>query len=73
MHVHLTAAGHVAFEQQGRAIEHGESSLCAALTADEKQVLAGLFRELVLALETEHVPHDRRPIVTARSLPSPPE
>ena len=50
-----------------------ESSLLAALTADEKQVLAGLFRELVLALETEHVPHDRRPIVTARSLPSPPE
>jgi len=37
----------------------GESSLLAALTADEKQVLAGLLRKLVLALEPAHVPHTR--------------
>ncbi len=59
VHVQLTEAGHAAFEQHGRAAEHGESSLLAALTADEKQVLAGLLRKLVLALEPADVPHTR--------------
>jgi hypothetical protein len=51
VHVQLTAAGHAAFEQHGRAMEHGESFLLAALTADKKQVLAGLLRKLVVTLE----------------------
>ena len=59
VHVQLTAAGHAAFEQHGRAQDRGESSLLAALTADEKQVLAGLLRKLVLALEPGHMPNDR--------------
>jgi DNA-binding MarR family transcriptional regulator len=59
VHVQLTEAGHGAFDQHGRAEEHGESSLLAALTADEKQVLAGLLRKLVLALEPAHGPNDR--------------
>jgi DNA-binding MarR family transcriptional regulator len=59
VHVQLTAAGHAAFEQHGRAMEHGESFLLAALTDEEKQVLAGLLRKLVLALEPAHPPDDR--------------
>jgi DNA-binding MarR family transcriptional regulator len=57
VHVQLTADGHAAFEQHGRAQDRGEGSLLAALTADEKQVLAGLLRKLVLALEPAHVPN----------------
>jgi DNA-binding MarR family transcriptional regulator len=41
VHVQLTTAGHAAFEQHADAQGHGEGSLLAALTADEKQVLAG--------------------------------
>lgn len=51
VHVQLTAAGHAAFEEYGRAGGRGEGSLLTALTADEKQVLADLLRKLVLALE----------------------
>jgi DNA-binding MarR family transcriptional regulator len=58
VHVQLTAAGHAAFEQHGRAVEHGESSLLAGLTGDEKQALAGLLRKLVLALQPAQVPAD---------------
>jgi DNA-binding MarR family transcriptional regulator len=58
VHVQLTAAGHAAFEQHAGAQGRGEGSLLAALTADEKQVLAGLLRKLVLALEPGHVPND---------------
>jgi DNA-binding MarR family transcriptional regulator len=59
VHVQLTAAGHAAFEQHAGTQGRGESSLLAALTADEKQVLAGLLRKLVLALEPAHVPDGR--------------
>jgi DNA-binding MarR family transcriptional regulator len=51
VHVRLTAAGHAAFEQHAGEEGRGEAALLMALTADEKQVLAGLLRELVLALE----------------------
>jgi DNA-binding MarR family transcriptional regulator len=59
VHVQLTAAGHAAFEQDGRAQDHGESSLLAALTAAEKQLLADLLRKLVLAFQPAHVPKGR--------------
>ena len=55
VHVQLTAAGHAAFEQHARAQERGEGSLLAALTEDEKQVLADLLRKLVLTLEPAHL------------------
>lgn len=51
VHVQLTAAGHAAFEQHAGEEGRGEAALLAALTADEKQVLAGLLRKLVIALE----------------------
>lgn len=59
VHVQLTAAGHAAFEQHADAQARGEDSLLAALTADEKQVLAGLLRKLVLALDPAHMRDDR--------------
>ena len=57
VHVRLTAAGHAAFEQHGHIAERGEAALLAALTADEKQVLAGLLRKLVLTLEPARAPY----------------
>ena len=51
VHVQLTAAGHAAFEQHTGEEGRGEAALLAALTADEKQILAGLLRKLVIALE----------------------
>jgi DNA-binding MarR family transcriptional regulator len=51
VHVQLTAAGSTAFEQHAGEEGRGEGALLAPLTADEKQVLAGLLRKLVLALE----------------------
>jgi DNA-binding MarR family transcriptional regulator len=51
VHVRLTAAGHAAFEEQADEQGRGESRLLAALSADERHVLAGLLRKLVLALE----------------------
>jgi DNA-binding MarR family transcriptional regulator len=56
VHVQLTAAGHAALEEHARAEEQGESSLLAPLTEDEKQVLAGLLRKLVLAIEPARAP-----------------
>jgi DNA-binding MarR family transcriptional regulator len=56
VHVRLTAAGHAAFEQHAGSEAHGEAALLAALTADEKQVLAGLLRKLVVALEPDALP-----------------
>jgi DNA-binding MarR family transcriptional regulator len=53
VHVRLTAAGHAAFEQHAGEEGRGEAALLTALTSDEKQVLAGLLRKLVLALEPE--------------------
>jgi DNA-binding MarR family transcriptional regulator len=51
VHVRLTPAGHAAFERQADEEGRGEASLLAALTPDEKQVLAGLLRKVVLSLE----------------------
>jgi DNA-binding MarR family transcriptional regulator len=55
VHVQLTAAGHAAFEQHADEEIRREGSLLAALTADEKQLLAGMLRKLVLALEPARV------------------
>jgi DNA-binding MarR family transcriptional regulator len=51
VHVRLTDAGSLAFEQQAGREDHGEAALLEALTAEERLVLADLLRRLVLAAE----------------------
>jgi DNA-binding MarR family transcriptional regulator len=51
VHVQLTAAGHAAFEQHAAEEIRREAALLAALTADDKQLLARLLRKLFPALE----------------------
>jgi DNA-binding MarR family transcriptional regulator len=51
VHVQLTAAGYAALERHGHAEDRAEAALLAPLTADEREVLAGLLRKLVIELE----------------------
>jgi DNA-binding MarR family transcriptional regulator len=57
VHVHLTAAGHRAFEEHASFEEQGEGALLQPLTQGERETLANLLRKLVLAIEN---PPDRR-------------
>jgi DNA-binding MarR family transcriptional regulator len=52
VHVRLTPAGYQVFEQHVAAEGQDEGALLSALTAQERQTLAGLLRKLVAAVES---------------------
>lgn len=52
VHVHLTPAGHRAFEEHASFEEKGEGALLQPLTQRERETLANLLRKLVLAIES---------------------
>lgn len=50
--VRLTSVGYDAFEQHAGSEEKGEQALLAVLTLEEREMLAHLLRELVIAVES---------------------
>ncbi|WP_211349499.1 MarR family winged helix-turn-helix transcriptional regulator [Micromonospora pisi] len=53
VHVTLTPAGHLAFEQHTGSEGAGEDALLAALSARERATLANLLRKVVHSLENQ--------------------
>jgi len=60
VHVRLTTAGHKAFERQIDDEENDETALLEALSADERETLAGLLRKLVIAVESKEASPNAR-------------